>query len=155
MKKKLFSLLVMSLCFSSFVAAVESGERFSQSEEAVRLATYGHIDAKGLKVLMDSQTPLVLLDARGGRWNDGNILPGAKLAFYQDPQEEIELLIPNKESLVVVYCYSFTCPLSPKLAQKLLEWGYTNVLEYPGGLKEWRDIANYPVEFIEKEATTS
>ncbi|MBX9924171.1 MAG: rhodanese-like domain-containing protein [Rhabdochlamydiaceae bacterium] len=149
MKKSLFSLLLTSLCFAPFALSANSGERFLQSEEAVKMATYGHIDAKGLKALLDSQTPLILLDARGDKWNDGNIIPGAILASYENSEEELEMVIPTKDSLVVVYCFSFTCPLSARLAQKLVEWGYVNVVEYPAGLKEWRDIANYQVAPIQ------
>ncbi len=148
MKKTLFSLLLVTFCFFSFIEAVVEGERFLQSEEAVKLAKYGHIDAKGLKALIDSQIPFILLDARGQNWHDGNIIPGAKLASYETSEEELALIIPDSDTLVVVYCFSFTCPLSTKLAQNLVEWGYKNVVEYPAGLKEWRDIANYPVAAI-------
>jgi rhodanese-related sulfurtransferase len=91
-----------------------------------------------------------LLDARGEKWNDGNIIPGAVLLSYENAEEDVQRLAPHKDSLVVVYCFSFTCPLSTRLAHKLIEWGYTNVVEYPAGLKEWRDVAGYPVELIQK-----
>lgn len=149
MKKIISSLLLSSICFSPFIgASTQEGERFLQSEEVVKSAIYGHIDAKGLKALIDARIPHTLLDARGDKWHDGNIIPGAILASYENTQQDLELIIPQKDGLVVVYCFSFTCPLSPRLAQKLVEWGYTNVIEYPAGLKEWRDIANYPVESI-------
>jgi phage shock protein E len=151
MKKTIFSALMVTICMTSLLSAVE-GQRFQQSEEAVKSAVYGHIDAKGLKALIDSQTTFTLLDARGNKWNDGNIIPGAQLASYEYSPEELDTIIPNKETLVVVYCYSFTCPLSPRLAQKLVDWGYTNVIEYPAGLKEWRDIAGYPVDKIYRTA---
>jgi phage shock protein E len=147
MKKIILSGLLSVICFTSALFAME-GQRFQQSEEAVTSAVYGHIDAKGLKALIDSQTVFTLLDARGNKWNDGNIIPGAQLASYEYSPEELEAIIPNKETLVVVYCYSFTCPLSPRLAQKLVDLGYINVIEYPAGLKEWRDIAGYPVDKI-------
>lgn len=150
MKKTVLTLLFASLCFSPLTYGAIEGERFLQSEEAVKFAAYGHIDAKGLKALIDSGTPLVLVDARGNKWQDGTMIPGALLASYEYSAEDIEMLIPNKESLVVVYCFSFTCPLSTRLAHKLVELGYPNIVEYPAGLKEWRDIANYPIELIQK-----
>lgn len=149
MKKLICCLGLMSLCFSAFIGAtVIEGARFKQSEEAVKFATHGHIDAKGLKALMDADVPFVLLDARGKDWNDPNIIPGAKMASNKSSTYELQKKIPNLESLVIVYCYSFTCPYSPRLIDHLIEKGYVNVIEYPGGLKEWRDTANYPVETI-------
>lgn len=152
MKKTILSLLLTCLCITSLTYASDTvieGERFQQSEEAVKLATFGHIDAKGLKSLIDSETPFVLFDARGNKWHDGNIIPGAILASYEFSSEELASFIPNEDSLVVVYCFSFTCPLSNRLAKKLVDMGYNNVIEYPAGLKEWRDIANYPIEIIQ------
>jgi hypothetical protein len=153
MKKAILTLLLASSCCFSFIEAAVEGERFLQSEEAVKVATYGHIDAKGLKSLIDSQTPFVLLDARGENWHDGQVIPGGQLAYYEDSPEKVDLIIPYKDSLVVVYCFSFTCPLSRRLADKLIEWGYTNVVEYPAGLKEWRDVANYPVDVIQDQSS--
>ncbi len=148
MKKTLLSLSLILSLTPHWVSSFE-GERFLQSEQAVKEATYGHIDGKGLKALIDTHTSFILLDARGDQWHDGNKIPGALLASYQNTSEELESMIVDKDSLVIVYCFSFTCPLSRRLADKLVESGFANVIEYPAGLKEWRDIANYPVETIE------
>lgn len=150
--KKIMKILIISgfLAISSTSYALSGeGARCVQSEEAVKLATYGHVDARGLKALMDTNTSFFLLDARGHKWNDGTMIPGADLASYEFSSEELEQLIPHRDHLIIVYCYNFTCPLSRYLADKLVELGYHNVLEYPGGLKEWRDIAEYPVVPIE------
>lgn len=144
-------LLVAVCVFFSTTGFALSGEgaRCPQTEEAVKNATYGHIDAKGLKVLMDVATPLTILDARGHKWHDGSKIPGAILASYGFSEEELRAIIPDENALVVVYCFSFSCPLSRYLVDKLVELGYQNVLEYPGGLGEWRDVAGYPIEAIE------
>ena len=143
------SILSAMLCITAIGHAQGEGERCQQSEEAVQAAVYGHIDAKGLKAVLDARMPLVLLDGRGNNWHDGTIIPGAKLAWYEDSAEDFAKLIPNLDTLVVVYCYSFSCPLSPRLAQKLVDLGYRNVVEYAGGLSQWRDVAHYDVETIE------
>ena len=150
MNKWIMTLLLATCCITMPIFATIPTTRFLQSEEAVQQATYGHIDAKGLKSLMDSQTPFILLDARGKKWHDNNAIPGAILLSYDSEEAKFEEIIPSKDTLVVVYCFSFTCPLSTLLAQKLVELGYTNILEYPAGLKEWRDVANYPIMPIEE-----
>lgn len=147
MKKALLILFLTFTVCSSF-SLFADGDRFEQSEESVKNAKYGHIDAKALLGLIESQTPFVLLDARGDKWHDGNIIPNAKLASYEYSEEELKSIIGNKEDLIVVYCFSFNCPLSRRLADKLVDNGYKNVIEYPAGLKEWRDIAGYPIEEI-------
>lgn len=116
----------------------------------VEHAMESSIEAVKLKGLIDSQTDFVLLDARGPHWHDGNKIPGAILAWYEDSADVFEKIIPAKNLLIVVYCFSSTCPLGPRLAGRLVQLGYENVIQYPGGLKEWRDIDHYPVEIIQQ-----
>ncbi len=43
------------------------------------------------------------------------MIPGARLASYEfspEEPEELEQIIPNQDDLIIVYCYTFTCPLS-------------------------------------------
>ena len=42
-----------------------------------------------------------------------------------------------KEIPIIVYCAHSECEASSKLADHLYDCGYYNVMEYPGGLKEW------------------
>jgi len=53
--------------------------------------------------------------------------------------------LPNKSATIVVYCGSFTCLASTNAARKLQELGYTKVLDYKGGKKDWQD-AGLPIE---------
>lgn len=47
----------------------------------------------------------------------------------------------SKDSRVVVYCGSFQCTASTSAAKKLSALGYT-VVDYKGGLKEWKHRGN-------------
>jgi rhodanese-related sulfurtransferase len=150
MKESILFILIATFCICVYNYADFGEECFLQSEEAVHSAVYGHIDARGLKSMIDSNTLFTLLDARGNKWKDGNIIPGAKMASHEFENEELENIVPLKDSLVVVYCYSFSCPLSKKLALKMVETGYTNIIVYPAGLTEWREAAGYPVGEISR-----
>jgi hypothetical protein len=148
-KVKPLLMLVALVSMFSVTAANASKETsvFRQTEKAVQTATFGHIDAKGLKNLIDAKVTFVLLDARGTtKWNDGRRISGAKTAFHEFSTDELSKLIPNKTDLVITYCGSYECPLGQKLAEKLVQVGYQYVLEYPGGIKEWADVAHYPIE---------
>jgi len=45
----------------------------------------------------------------------------------------------------ITYCASFECQASTKAAEKLVSLGYSNVLDYKGGLKDYKE-ARLPVE---------
>jgi rhodanese-related sulfurtransferase len=95
------------------------------------------VTTPALKVLLRADVPLVLLDARGQKVKKH--LPGAVLTTDRLTANEAKALIPSEDSLVVTYCGSLTCPLSSRLAGRLHELGYKNVLEYSEGLKGWAD----------------
>ena len=58
------------------------------------------------------------------------------------PVSEIEKKAPKllkKGERVVVYCASFDCQASTTAAEKLLSMGYKHVLDYKGGLKDYKE----------------
>jgi rhodanese-related sulfurtransferase len=90
-----------------------------------------------LETLLKAKTPLVLLDARSGKWDDGRRLPGAKALNAASTKEEVEAVIPDKSALVVTYCANLKCKASPLLAEHLKKLGYENVMELPVGIDGW------------------
>ena len=114
---------------------MECGSQCS-STKAV-LVEYGHIDTRGLATLISSKVPLVILDARQGKWDDGKRIADAQTLPEGATKEQIEGLIPAKDSLIVVYCSNIQCPASNYLAGQLSELGYVNILKYKEGIQEW------------------
>lgn len=47
-----------------------------------------------------------------------------------------------KQVPIVVYCANSTCDASDKLKEHLYSCGFFNVIEYPGGMKEWLQKSN-------------
>ncbi|MEW6100767.1 MAG: rhodanese-like domain-containing protein [Candidatus Omnitrophota bacterium] len=64
------------------------------------------------------------------------------------PVNEIEKkakALLKKEEKIVVYCASFDCQASTIAAQKLMAMGYKDVLDYKGGIKDYKE-AGLPLE---------
>lgn len=98
---------------------------------------HNEINADQLKSWYDQKKTMVVLDARTKPYFNGTLLPGAKWVSAESSDKEIQAAIPSKDSLVVVYCASVSCPASGWLYDKLIALGYSNVLEYHGGLQDW------------------
>lgn len=98
---------------------------------------HGQIDTNGLATLISSGVPLVILDARSSKWDDGKRIASAKALSYEATREQAAAVIPTKQSLVVVYCSNVQCSASSNLAKHLSELGYTNILKYEEGIQEW------------------
>ncbi len=95
------------------------------------------IHAEELKSMYDQNQAMTIVDARSKPYFDGTLLPQAKWVSAESSESEIEAAIPSKESAIVVYCAGVDCPASGWLYDKLVTMGYTNVSEYPEGLKDW------------------
>ena len=81
------------------------------------------------------------VDVREDReWNEGHAV-GASHIGRGVMERDIEKEIPNKDSLIVLYCGGgFRSALAADNIQKM---GYTNVLSMAGGMRLWREKA-YP-----------
>jgi rhodanese-related sulfurtransferase len=112
---------------------------------AAPVAHYGEIDTAALAAMVMAKTPMVILDARSGKYDDGRRLPGAKQLAPDATPAEVAKAIPAKDTLVVVYCSNLKCPASKHLAEQLLKLGHSNVLKYPQGIEEWV-ATGHPVE---------
>jgi len=107
-------------------------------------ANVAGIDTPALAVLIKSGVPVVILDARSGKWDDGRRIPGAKGLHTKATAAQAAAVIPTKTTLVVTYCSSTKCPASGYLTARLRTLGYTNILEYHKGIDGWA-AAGQPV----------
>ncbi|PKL49760.1 MAG: hypothetical protein CVV42_05340 [Candidatus Riflebacteria bacterium HGW-Riflebacteria-2] len=101
-----------------------------------------HVNTAGLKTLIDSGVPIIILDARSGKYDDGKRIPGALSLNSESKPEEISKVLPNKEALVVTYCANLKCPASNLLYKHLKSLGYSNLIEYPEGIQGWIEAGN-------------
>jgi len=115
------------------------GSTTPSSEEGFKLLTSGE-----MKQIVTAKSAIIL-DARTGKYDDGQRIPGAKALSPSSSKEEAAMLIPDKSSAIITYCANLKCPASAALAKHLKELGYTNIREYPEGIQGWLSDGN-PVE---------
>lgn len=107
-----------------------------------------YINTTVLENLLESNLPMVLLDARTGQWDDKTRIPGAQSLNDKSTRDEVEKVIKTKDTLVVTYCANLKCPASKNLYIYLKTLGYKNVLEYPFGIEGWLESGN-DIEMVE------
>lgn len=96
--------------------------------------TYEQITQEEAKRIMDTQTDYVLLDTRTDEEFAQGHIEGAIMIPEYEITEKAESVIPDKDTLILVYCRSGR---RSKIASMLLvELGYTNVKEF-GGIIDW------------------
>jgi rhodanese-related sulfurtransferase len=103
---------------------------------------YQTVDTDGLKKLIESDQSVVLVDARSGKYDDGRRIASASQLASSASDEEIASALPDKRAKIVAYCTNLKCPASAKLANRLVELGYTDVVKYPDGIDAWQAAGN-------------
>jgi thiosulfate/3-mercaptopyruvate sulfurtransferase len=72
-------------------------------------------------------------------------IPEMKSMDYEMEKQYRDLLGPNKDKMIVVYCGFVKCGRSHNGAMWAVKLGYTNVYRCLGGIVGWKE-AGYPVE---------
>jgi phage shock protein E len=112
---------------------------FLTSCEAVKVnisaAEYKKITSEEAKMMIDSEKDIIILDVRSQSEYDEGHIKNAILI----PDTEIEKMAPinlaDKNAKILVYCRSGR--RSELASKKLIEMGYTNVIDF-GGIIDWK-----------------
>ena len=129
--KKLRGLVIMILISLSLfgVACQESDNN-----------NYEQITAVEAKTIMDTEQNYIIIDARTQEeFAEGHIENAILIPEYEI-KDRAEKELPDKETLILVYCRSGR--RSKIASQELVRLGYTNVKEF-GGIIDW------PYEVVE------
>lgn len=126
--------------YTLYVAMIMNPRGAQRAESAMAK----RISGETLKQMMGSETDFVLIDARGHEAYAKEHIPGA----VSVPSDHIgEHLIRDfgKDRTYVTYCSGWSCEASTVAAAKLDKFGFKKVLEYKGGLEDWK-AAGLPTE---------
>tara|TARA_R110002073_G_scaffold325785_1_gene505174 strand:- start:2752 stop:3174 length:423 start_codon:yes stop_codon:yes gene_type:complete len=91
------------------------------------------------KLLLDKGYPFI--DVRGNDdFNRGHI-PGASHLSVKSEAFTTDNLrkIVDKDKVVIFYCNGAACMGSSIASKKAIEWGWTRILYYRAGFKEWKE----------------
>ena len=96
--------------------------------------TYQQITAEEAANMMQSETDYIILDVRTAHEYASGHIPGAVNIPNETIASEAIQQLPDKEQLILVYCRSGN--RSKQAAGKLVDLGYTNIVEF-GGINDW------------------
>ncbi|NDF12314.1 MAG: hypothetical protein EB060_05835 [Proteobacteria bacterium] len=126
------------LSMVAVVLVVFAGAAFA-NEKAAEKAAPKHITLEDLKALKDAKKDFVLIDSRGGKYFDGEMIEGAvNLPVDKTTAESLAKIAPKKDTPLVFYCTDTACNASELAAYKALAAGYTNVSKVPDGIEGWK-----------------
>ena len=92
------------------------------------------ISAEDAKNNMENNLDIILLDVRTEEENKEIRIPGSTLIPLDKLESNVEIVIPDKEKTIYVYCRSGNRSVSA--VKILLKLGYKNVYDL-GGINQW------------------
>ena len=96
--------------------------------------TYQQITQQEAKVMMDTQDVIILDVREQSEYDAGHISGAILLPVGTITKESAAAMIPELDSVVLVYCRSGN--RSKTASKALVELGYTNICEF-GGINTW------------------
>ncbi len=103
------------------------------------------ITREHLKDRLDRDDDFVLVNVLGPESFEKGHVPCSINVPREELEEKAPRMWPDKNQEIVVYCSSYSCEASPQAARLLETLGYTNVVDFKGGLIDWED-AGYNIE---------
>ena len=125
--KKVFVILLM-------ICLICSGCGESPGVDSGVSGEYQKISAQQAKDIMDGDDPYILLDVRTAEEFNSQHIEGAVNIPVDEIGQSISAEIPDKDTLVLVYCRSGG--RSASATQEMSRMGYTNVYDF-GGIINW------------------
>ena len=123
MKRVLFLILAMFLLLTG-----------CGTEEIEETNTYTQISQEQAKEMMDTQEVIILDVREQDEFDTQHILGAVLLPVGSITEETAAAVIPELDSVVLVYCRSGN--RSKTASDALVALGYTNVYEF-GGINDW------------------
>lgn len=96
--------------------------------------TYRQISVDEAITMMEQENGYIILDVRRADEFAGGHIPNAINVANEDIGTDEIPELPDKDQLIMVYCRSGR--RSKEAAEKLVELGYTNIVEF-GGILDW------------------
>jgi glyoxylase-like metal-dependent hydrolase (beta-lactamase superfamily II)/rhodanese-related sulfurtransferase len=96
------------------------------------------ISTQKLLKLIQSEKDFVLLDCRGVDYFNWEHIENAVNLRWKYVSKKASKMLNNKKQLIITSCDGFTCNASIRCYKSLIKEGYKNIIEYSGGLADWK-----------------
>jgi rhodanese-related sulfurtransferase len=126
--KKIKGLIIML-----FISLSMFGLSSCQADKSDKLS-YQQITAEEAKKIMDTEKDYIIIDARTNEEFEEGHIKNAILIPEYEISKKAEAELPEKDTLILVYCRSGR--RSKIASEELVKLGYTNVKEF-GGIIDW------------------
>ena len=126
------------ICFSVLFAPTLSAEQKPFAPESIQGVTI--VTAEQVIDMILANPDLIIIDSRKKtEYQKGHIEGAINILNTRLEQEDLEHIAPDKSTEMLFYCNGIRCIRSSDSIHKVQDWGYTNLIWFRGGWKEWME----------------
>ena len=126
------------LCVSMLFSSVLLAEEKPHAPEAIQDVTIVSAEQAIEMILVNPE--LVVIDSRKKtEYLKGHIEGSINILNTQLKREDLERISPDKSKDILFYCNGARCLRSSDSINKAKGWGYSKLVWFRGGWKEWTD----------------
>lgn len=137
-RQRTISRRTILLCLSAlFCSSLIAGEK-PYAPEAIPDVRI--VSAEEVIDMVLTDPDLIIIDSRKKtEYLTGHIEGAINILNTRLNREDLERISPDKSSSILFYCNGTRCLRSSDSIKKAKEWGYTRLIWFRGGWKEWSD----------------
>ena len=94
---------------------------------------------QAIEMILSIPELLVIDSRKKTEYLKGHIEGSINILNTQLEREDLERISPDKTKAILFYCNGIRCLRSSDSINKARGWGYTNLIWFRGGWKEWTD----------------
>lgn len=125
-------------CLSFLIPTALSAEQKPHAPESIQGVTI--VTAEQAIEMIINNPELVVIDSRKKtEYLKGHIEGSINILNTRLTREDLERVSPDKSREILFYCNGTRCLRSTDSINKAKSWGYTNLIWFRGGWKEWTE----------------
>ncbi len=129
---------VIVICIAALFAPTLSAEQKPYAPESIQGVTI--VTAEQVIDMILANPDLIIIDSRKKtEYQKGHIEGAINILNTRLEQENLEQAVPDKSTEMLFYCNGIRCIRSSDSIHKVQDWGYTNLVWFRGGWKEWME----------------
>jgi rhodanese-related sulfurtransferase len=94
---------------------------------------------EAIELILDNPDMPIIDSRKKTEYVKGHIEGAVSLLDTEMTEQDIKAVAPDKETAILFYCNGVRCLRSSNAIVKARDWGYSNLIWFRGGWKEWSD----------------
>ncbi len=129
---------IIFACISILFSSALFAEQKPYAPENIQDVTT--VSAEEVIELILANPDLIVIDSRKKtEYQKGHIEGAVNILNTRLNREDLERVSPDKSTEILFYCNGLRCLRSADSIKKAKNWGYTRLIWFRGGWKEWTD----------------